>query len=76
VRVKGRGAPADGLLCRGVERRRNGGRRPVTTLFATHAEADELDAARIADAYLARWPNIEQLFRDGRNDVALERSHG
>ena len=76
LRVKGRGAPADGLLCRGVEMRRSGGQRPVTTLFATNAGADELDAVRVADAYLARWPNIEQLFRDARNGAGLERSHG
>jgi hypothetical protein len=76
LRVKERGAPADGLLCRGVEMRRSGGQRPVTTLFATNAGADELDAVRVADAYLARWPNIEQLFRDARNGAGLERSHG
>lgn len=60
---------------RGVEMRR-ASRRPVTTLFATNAAPTDLDAAAVVDAYLARWPNVEQLFRDGRNGIGLDRSHG
>ena len=75
VDLNGRGAPEEGITVRGVEMRRES-RRPVTTLFATNAAADELDAEQVARAYLARWPNGEQLFRDSRNGIGLDRSHG
>jgi len=75
IDLDGRGAPAGGVTLRGVEMRR-ASRRPVTTLFATNAAPTDLDAAAVVDAYLARWPNVEQLFRDGRNGIGLDRSHG
>ncbi|MCP4661407.1 MAG: hypothetical protein GY856_38885 [bacterium] len=75
VDLAGRGAPKGGITVRGVEMRRES-RRPVTTLFATNAAADELGAEQVATAYLARWPHGEQLFRDSRNGIGLDRSHG
>ena len=75
VDLAGRGAPKAGITVRGVEMRRES-RRPVSTLFATNAAADELDAKQVATAYLARWPQCEQLFRDSRNGLGLDRSHG
>lgn len=75
VDLDGRGAPKGGITVRGVEMRRES-RRPVTTLFATNAAADDLDTEQVATAYLARWPNNEQLFRDSRNGLGLDRSHG
>jgi hypothetical protein len=75
IDLDGRGAPEGGLTARGVEMRRTS-RRPMTTLFATNAAEADLDAAGIVDAYLARWPNVEQLFRDTRHGIGLNRSHG
>ena len=75
IDLQGLGAPEGGLNVRGVEMRR-AARRPVTTLFATNAQADDLDTKAVVDAYLARWPNIEQLFRDARNGIGLNRGHG
>lgn len=75
IDLDGRGAPDAGLTTRGVEMRRTG-RRPVTTLFATNATESDLDASAVVDAYLMRWPSIEQLFRDGRNGGGLNHSFG
>lgn len=75
IDLKGKGAPPAGLTVRGVEMRRTG-RNPVTTLFATNAVAEDLDTATVVDAYLARWPAVEQLFRDARNGIGLNRNHG
>lgn len=75
VDLDGRGAPEGGITVRGVEMRREG-RRPTTTLFATNAAADELDTASVPTAYLGRWPNCEQLFRDSRHGLGLDHSHG
>ncbi len=74
--IAGKGAPEGGIWVRGVEMRREDSRWPGTTLFATNAAPDELGTADVANAYLARWPKQEQLFRDARNGGGLNRSHG
>ncbi len=75
VDLNGRGAPKGGITVRGVEMRRNG-RRPVTTLFATNAPKTDMNSEQLATAYLARWPNNEQVFRNTRNGIGLNHSHG
>jgi len=75
IDLDGSSGPEGGINLRGIQMRREG-RHSVTTLFATNAKPDELDAAAVVSAYLSRWPNIEQLFRDGRNGVGLNRTHG
>jgi hypothetical protein len=76
LRVHGKEAPADGLRVRSVEMVREGSRNPTSTFFATDAAPDELGTDEVASAYLSRWPHQEQRFRDGRNGLGLERSHG
>lgn len=76
VRLEGNGAPEGGLVLRGVEMVREGSRNPVTTLFVTDATEEELPLEQIPRAYLSRWPHQEQRFRDARNGLGLERSHG
>jgi hypothetical protein len=67
---------AQGLVLRGVEMVREGSRNPTSTLFVTNATIEELSTEEVAAAYLSRWPHQEQRFRDGRNGVGLNRSHG
>lgn len=76
VHVNGAGAPKDGLRLRAVEMVRRGSRNPTSTLFVTDADPEELSTEEIASAYLSRWPHQEQRFRDARNGVGLDRSHG
>jgi len=70
------GEPNEALVLRGVEMIREGSRNPTSTLFVTDATADELSIQDAVEAYLSRWPNQEQRFRDGRNGIGLNRSHG
>jgi len=76
LRVHGKEAPVEGLVLRAVEMAREGSRNPTSTVFATDAAPDELSTDEVASAYLSRWPHQEQRFRDGRNGLGLERSHG
>lgn len=73
--IRGDGAPADGLELRTVEMRR-AGRHSQSTFFATSYERKRLDTTAVVDAYLSRWPNQEHLFRNARNGLGLNRSHG
>lgn len=66
----------EGLKLRGVEMIRKGSRNPTTTLFVTDASQEELTLEEVAESYLSRWPHQEQRFRDGRNGIGLEKSHG
>lgn len=74
--VQGKEAPAGGLSLRSVEMIREGSRNPTSTLFVTDAPAKTLSTTQVASAYLSRWPHQEQRFRDGRNGLGMERSHG
>lgn len=76
VHFDGKGTPEGGLTLRGVEKIREGSRNPTTTLFVTNATTEELALQEVPDAYLSRWPHQEQRFRNGRNGLGLERSHG
>lgn len=76
VHLHGKGAPDGGLTLRGVEKIREGSRNPTTTLFVTNATVEELTLDEVPDAYLSRWPHQEQRFRNGRNGLGLEHSHG
>ena len=76
LRLHGAEAPADGLELRGVEMRRDGSRHPHPTLFVTDASIEELGTLEVPTAYLSRWPHQEQRFRDGRNGLGLDRTHG
>lgn len=76
VHLDGKGAPPGGIDLRGIEMRRPGTRHPEAMVFVTNAAPDEIPTAEVADAYLARWPRQEQLFRNARNGAGAERSHG
>ncbi len=76
VTLHGKDEPEGGLRLNVVQRRRLEGRNPTTTWFATDASWEELSPTDVVDVYLSRWPNQEQKFRNGRNGLALERSHG
>lgn len=73
--LHGKGVPEGGFKLRVVEMRREG-RQSKSTLFATTASLDELTTLDVPTAYLSRWPNQEQHFRDGRNGGGLNRTHG
>lgn len=73
--LTGEGAPKGGLRLRLVEMRRES-RQSQSTIFATTAPGDVLDTPDIPTAYLTRWPNQEQCFRDGRNGGGLNRTQG
>ena len=76
VRLRGKGAPEDGLRLRCVEMVREGSRDPRPTRFMTNAAVEVLSTPSVPTAYLSRWPCQEQRFRDGRNGGGLNRSHG
>lgn len=76
VYLRGKDAPTEGILVRGVQMRRDDGRQPKTTLFVTNAPSEELSPTEIASWYLSRWPRQEQQFAKGRNGGGLNRSHG
>jgi hypothetical protein len=76
VDLNGKDAPEAGIRVRGVEMRRPNSRWPTTTVFLTNVSSDDLTSQEVSDAYLARWPKQEQLFRNARNGGGLERSHG
>ena len=61
---------------RAVEMVREGSRNPTSTLFVTNASSDDLSTLEVPTAYLSRWPHQEQRFRDGRNGLGLDRTHG
>ena len=66
----------DDLRLRAIEMQREGSRNPTTTTFVTNATSDEMSATEVVDAYLSRWPNQEQRFRNGRNGIGMNRTHG
>ena len=74
--VHGKEAPEGGLPLRVVEMVREASRNPTSTLFTTDASPEELSTEEVPTAYLSRWPHQERRFRDGRNGMGLERSHG
>ncbi len=76
VDISGTGAPSHGISVRGVEMRRPESRRTSSTIFVTNVHTEDVSTTDIADAYLARWPCQEQLFRDARNGGGFNRSHG
>jgi hypothetical protein len=76
VVLRGEGAPEGGFEMRGVEMRRPESRREHATLFLCNWEAERISTTDVARAYLSRWPNQEQRFRNARNGGGLERSHG
>ena len=76
IKLGGDGDTDQGLVLRGVEMVREGSRNPTSTLFVTDATAEEMTTQEVAAAYLSRWPHQEQRFRDGRNGIGLERTHG
>lgn len=76
VVLRGEGGPEEGFEMRGVEMRRPESRREHSTLFLCNWDGGEIPTAEVARAYLSRWPNQEQRFRNARNGGGLERSHG
>jgi hypothetical protein len=66
----------DGLRIRAVELVRLGSRHPHPTVFLTTASPEELPTPHVADAYLSRWVNIEDRFRQGRAGLGWERTDG
>jgi len=76
VHLFGKDAPKSGVALRAVQMRRPNSRHPHTTVFTTNASVADLPTEDVASVYLSRWPNQEQVFRDGRNGGGLNRSHG
>jgi len=76
VILQGKKDPKVCLRLNVVQRRRLNGSHPTTTWFATDASWEELGPHQVVETYLSRWPNQEQVFRNGRNGLAMERSHG
>jgi hypothetical protein len=76
VTFPARMAPEEPLRLRGVEMVREESRNPTSTIFITDATAEELPTEQVATAYLSRWPHQERRFRDARNGLGLDRSHG
>jgi hypothetical protein len=73
------GRRADGstaVVLRAVEMQRPDSRHPKVVTFLSTAPRERLDTSAVVEAYLARWPYQEDLFRRGRNGVGLERSSG
>jgi hypothetical protein len=76
VILRGKGAPRTGLKLRAVSMTRPESRRPKPTVFVTNATPDDLSTGEVADAYLSRWPQQEQKFREQRNGGGLNHTHG
>jgi len=76
VVLHGEGGPEGGFEMRGVEMHRPDSRREHSVLFLCNWDSGEIPTADVASAYLSRWPNQEQRFRNGRNGGGLGRSHG
>ena len=76
VQLNGKGAPANGVVIRGVEMRRDGGRNPKSTVFVTSAPTEEMSPTEVPRQYLERWPRQEAQFANGRNGGGLNRSFG
>jgi hypothetical protein len=76
VQLNRRSLSKDELVLRGVEMAREGSRAPGSTLFLTNATEEDLTTEEVAEVYLSRWPHQEQRFRDGRNGLAFDRTHG
>lgn len=64
----------DNLVIRVVGRRRK--RTGKVPWYATPVPKEELDGSAVLDAYFARWPNQEHVFRDGVGRVGLQVHHG
>jgi hypothetical protein len=62
------------LVTRVVGRRR--ARTGHVSWYATAVPKEELDAVAVIDAYFARWPNQEHVFRDGVGRIGLQVHHG
>lgn len=76
VRFPGATVPRVPLVLRGVEMVREDSRNPTSTIFVTDATVEELPTEQVATAYLSRWPHQERRFRDARNGLGLDHSHG
>jgi hypothetical protein len=75
VLIRGKEHP-DGLTFRAVEMQRTGSRHPHSTIFVTNAPLEEMGTLDVAPAYLSRWPNQEQGFRERRNGLGANHSVG
>lgn len=64
------------LRLRAVEMVRKGSRHPTPTVFLTNTPEADLPLESVPTGYLSRWPHQEQRFRDGRNGIGLDRTHG
>lgn len=76
VTFQRRSESGENLRLRGVEMVREGSRNPTSTIFLTNATLEGLPTEQVPTAYLSRWPHQEQRFRDARNGLGLDRSHG
>jgi hypothetical protein len=64
------------LQVRGVELLRPSERHPYNSVYLTGETIEQASTTGVPTMYLSRWPNQEQLFRDGRNGGGLNRTHG
>jgi hypothetical protein len=76
VVVHGQGAPKEGVKLRVVEMRRPGRHQHSTYFAAGGSDIESLSTIDIPEVYLSRWPHQEQLFRNTRNGLGLDRTHG
>ncbi len=75
VLIRGEGFP-DGLRFRAVEMQRANSRRTRSTIYVTNTTVGDMDTVNVAQAYLSRWPHQEQGFRERRNGLGANHSHG
>lgn len=64
------------LKLRAVEMQRKHSRHPHRTIYLTNAPTQEYSTCQVAEIYLSRWPNQERRFRDARDGIGTDRSHG
>jgi hypothetical protein len=64
------------LTLRTIEMVRPDSRQPTPTYFGTSVPSEVMSATEVAQAYLARWPLNENIFRSGRGGIGLQRTHG
>ena len=75
VTIHGKDFP-EGLRFRAVEMKRANSRRQRSTIFVTNVPLDEMDTIDVAKAYLSRWQHQEQGFRERRDGLGANHSHG
>jgi hypothetical protein len=61
---------------RAIEITRPDSRNPIVYFFITNVSEEVFKAPEIAEAYLGRWPNQENVIRELRQGAGFNHSHG